>query len=192
MGLRWLLPVVLTLVIHASPAPAFFLSFDDLPTGVDVLDSYQSQGVTVTPGLIATGGGVPLGNPPHQSALITVASVSLHSASPFSFLSFYLSMGATDSLEVSLYDGAGGLHQSVTFGGQGIPWPDEWNPVATPDLSGTIAQSAVLHVSSPGSVRIDSLTDEGHVIPEPATIFLVVVGWLLLVMGGRRCAKSTP
>jgi len=69
---------------------------------------------------------------------------------------------------------------------------DEWNPVATPDLSGSYAQTAVLQASNPGGVRIDSLTDQGHVIPEPATIVLVAMGLSALVIGGGCRKKSAP
>lgn len=161
------LTVLVLLLSSGTAATPFTLTFNDLPLGSDVLDSYRpGTGASFTSGLTVVSGGVYL-EPGDQSAELSQAvTLSFDSVQPL--ISFY---------------GMGLLTVEYYLGPQ-LVWtdsnpPDLWYPYA-----GFWIDRAVLTPS--GTARIDTVTNELILGPEPAAVWLVAGGGLALIAIRRR------
>lgn len=166
MGRFTLLVLLLSSGTVATP---FTLTFNDLPLGSDVLDSYRpGTGASFTSGLTVVSGGVYL-EPGDQSAELSQAvTLSFDSVQPL--ISFY-GMGLL-TLTVEYYLGP------QLVGTESYP-PDLWYPYA-----GSWIDRVVL--TPGGTARIDTVTNEFIVLPEPAAVWLVPGGVLALIAIRRR------
>jgi len=178
--------ITILLALRPSAAQATTLSFDQLQVGEGILEYYNgglgsmgtgpgpSLGVSFTPVWTVSTPDVYGAANGKSAAFSGMGTVSFHAEWSGAF-SFYYSGGPTTLQLYSEENGLGTLHDTLN-----LPASSEFQPI------GGLGAFRSLVFTSTGSSRIDVLTNEGFVIPEPAAAQLFGIGLLGFLVAWRR------